>query len=125
MKKITEKELINILAQHKIWIGGEGGMCADLEDADLEGANLEGADLYGANLRGAKLTDANLHGAYLYGAKIKDATFDGADLTGTILEDLEKRKPTSIRPESNIRSEFEQLAKKHGLHITCMEFKLI
>ena len=65
MKTITETELKNILAEHKLWLAGKGGNCANLTGVDLVGANLEGADLAGANLEGA-----NLEGAYLWGANL-------------------------------------------------------
>ena len=81
-------ELKAILAQHKLWIEGDGveGKRATLQGADLEGADLEGAALQGAylqgaylagaNLRGTNLQDANLQGVYLQGADLQGATFD-------------------------------------------------
>ena len=92
MKKITEKELISILAQHKIWIGGEGGMCADLEDADLEGANLRGANLHGANLTSAYLRYTDLTSANLTSANLSHADLTDADLTGTVLDEKKKQE---------------------------------
>jgi hypothetical protein len=93
-------ELNKILEQHKLWIDGKGGKCANLTYADLTGAylkdanlggaslycaNLEGADLYDADLRGANLTGANLTGANLTGANLCSANLCGANLTGVDL----------------------------------------
>jgi uncharacterized protein YjbI with pentapeptide repeats len=116
MKKITATELKSILDQHKLWVDGKGGSRANLKDAILYDANLERANLGGAILHGAILTGANLEGANL----------EGANLTGTILEKKAEKQPevASFKSE-NLRSEFEALAKKHGLHITCLEFKMI
>jgi len=123
MKKITETELKSILDQHKLWLYGRGGKRANLYFANLEGANLEGANLRGANLGGANLTRANLAGANLGGANLV-----GAYLTYTIIEKNKTEKQpdvSSVKSESTIRSEIEAIAKKHGLQITCLEFKMI
>ena len=61
-------ELNLILYQHKLFLDGKGGTCAD-----LKGANLTRANLCGANLAGANLTRANLCGAYLAGANLTGA----------------------------------------------------
>ncbi len=103
---MEQSELKEILEQHKLWIDGKGGQRANLEDANLSDANLHGANLSGANLSGANLEDA--------------------DLTNTILDKKAEKQPevASVKSE-NLRSEFEALAKKHGLQITCLEFKMI
>lgn len=74
MKKITQKELNEIIKQHKHWFGGDGraGTKADLSDHDLSDMNLAGADLRGANLKGADLTDA-----YIEGARFEQAELEG------------------------------------------------
>lgn len=59
------EELKRILADHTLWLVGDGGQRANLLEADLHGADLRGANLYGANLRGADLRGANLSGANL------------------------------------------------------------
>ena len=79
-----------ILEQHRLWLNGKGGKCADLENAYLCGANLinadlEGAILYIANLQGANLNGAKLTGANLYGASLRGANLTGATLTGASL----------------------------------------
>ena len=82
MKKITKKELKEILEQHKLWLDSNGkeGKCADLTDADLRYANLTHADLRYANLSGANLT-----GAGLYRANLIEVNLTCANLTDAIL----------------------------------------
>ena len=100
--KISDDELNEILANHKLWIdskskyGNHANLCdadlsgANLRGADLRGANLNdtdlrGADLSGANLRGADLNGANLHRADLHRADLRDADLNGANLRGANL----------------------------------------
>lgn len=105
---MKEKELKNILDNHKLWIKSEGeqGRRADLSEAvifgenlsgqdlrfaDLSCANLEEADLKNINLMGADLSDSDLCGADLSGANLSGANlggtdFSGAKLTGASLE---------------------------------------
>ena len=95
---MEKSKLKEILEQHKLWIDGKGGKCAnlgyanlggaDLEGADLYGAKLNGASLWGANLTGANLHAANLRGANLYGANLGGANLGGANLTDAILPDI-------------------------------------
>ena len=79
-------ELNQILDQHRLWLYGKGGKCANLTDA-----SLNRADLMGANLRDANLTGADLYCASLGGAKFSDADLTGADLTGTNLTKADLR----------------------------------
>ena len=55
--KISDDELNEILANHKLWIDSKSkyGNHANLCDADLSGANLSDVALSGADLRGANL----------------------------------------------------------------------
>ena len=92
MKKITKKELKEILEQHKLWLDSneKEGKCADLSDADLRFANLTHADLRYANLSGANLTGAGLCRANLIEvnltcANLTDAILTSANLTRAIL----------------------------------------
>ena len=105
-------ELNEILEQHRLWVGGKGGKCAnlcgadlinanlrganlnradldsaDLICADLTGADLDSADLTRANLTGANLRDANLNCAYLTRANLTGADLTGANLQGAYLTD--------------------------------------
>ena len=82
---MKQTELNLILEQHKLWIDGKGGKCAnlggaDLYRADLNGANLKNADLWDANLTGAILWGANLTGANLTGANLEFASLEFASL---------------------------------------------
>lgn len=104
---ITFEELMEIINEHKNWLAGTGGTCANLSDADLRradlrcadlrranlsgaylsgarlgSADLSGANLSGANLRRADLSDANLSGANLSGADLSYADLNGTDLSG-------------------------------------------
>lgn len=47
---MIKDELKSILEQHRLWIEGNGGKCADLQRADLQGADLQGANLQDADL---------------------------------------------------------------------------
>jgi len=47
---MKEKELKEILDEHKKWLNGKGGQRADLINADLSDADLSGADLTGTIL---------------------------------------------------------------------------
>ena len=102
--KISDDELNEILANHKLWIdsnskyGNHANLCdadlsgADLCDADLSGADLSGANLNDANLSSADLSGANLYGANLYGANLcganlNDANLSSANLRGANLND--------------------------------------
>ena len=74
MKTYTKDELDKILADHALWLKGEGG-----EQANLSWANLRWADLSWANLR-----DANLRGANLSDADLRDADLSDANLRGGV-----------------------------------------
>ena len=79
-------ELNQILDQHRLWLDGKGGVCADLTDADLIDAYLRDADLTGAKLHAANLTGANLTVANLTVANLTGANLTVANLTGANLE---------------------------------------
>ena len=77
---MKQTELNLILEQHKLWVDGKGGKCANLGGANLGGADLYRANLTGANLKNAYLWDANLTGAILWGAILWGANLTGASL---------------------------------------------
>ncbi|WP_251390629.1 pentapeptide repeat-containing protein [Mediterraneibacter agrestimuris] len=83
---MEREELEKILEEHKEWIDGKGGKCANLRGADLRGTILRGADLRGADLSGADLREANLHRANL-----READLGGADLRGVNLRETNLR----------------------------------
>ena len=97
---MTPDQLKRVLADHALWLAGNGGECAKLRGANLSQANLRGAnlreanlsradlrgaDLRGANLIGADLSGANLIGTDLRGADLSEANLSGADLSGADL----------------------------------------
>ena len=102
MKKISKKELKNILEKHKKWLMNEkDGKRAnlsytDLSNADLNYAELQYADLNYAELGFADLNHANLAKANLYHANLQfselrfanltNAELSNADLSGANLE---------------------------------------
>ena len=66
---MDEKELENVLKNHRNLLSNADLRGADLRAADLKGADLRCADLSYSDLRGADLTGAVLTGAVLRGAK--------------------------------------------------------
>ena len=86
IKKITEKELEEILELHEKWLRGEEtGIRADLSDVDLACFDLSYARLGRANLNYANLSDAILIGANLVEINLIDANLNGSDLTNANL----------------------------------------
>ena len=83
---MTKEELENLLEEHGLWLFGQGGSCANLNDADLRDA-----DLSGANLSDASLNDANLRFASLRGANLRCANLSDANLSGANLRDADLR----------------------------------
>ena len=80
--KISDDELNEILANHKLWIESNSKYG---NRANLRGAILNDANLRGANLNGANLCGADLHRADLRGANLRGANLNGANLCGAIL----------------------------------------
>ena len=85
--KISDDELNEILANHKLWIDSNSkyGNRANLRGAILNDANLNDANLNDANLYRADLSGADLSGATLYRANLRGANLYGANLCGAIL----------------------------------------
>jgi len=111
MKTTTVTQLVDILAEHKLWLDRKGGSCADLTGANLRGADLRGADLKSANLSHADLTGANLRYANLTGADLYCA-----NLTGTIFEKkAENNKNVCVN--SSFGEELQVLLDKHGVKL--------
>ena len=92
---MEKEKLDKILENHKLWLNGEGGECADLRGANLKGADLRNinlsnidlrcADLYSADLRAARLRYAKLNSAKLSGASLYNTNLTGANLNGANL----------------------------------------
>ena len=77
---MIKNELNEILENHKLWLNGEGGECANLRGADLRYANLYNIDLRCADLNSADLNSADLRCANLRGASLSGASLSGANL---------------------------------------------
>lgn len=77
---MEKEKLDKILENHKLWLNGEGGECANLRGADLRYANLYNIDLRGANLNSADLNSADLRCANLNSANLNSANLSGASL---------------------------------------------
>lgn len=117
--EMTQKELNEIIKDHKLWLNGKGGKRANLRDANLQGANLRYANLRGAELRGADLQGANLQSAELQGADLRWANLQWADLRGAELRwaEIDNVMSTemtagfwSVCPEKGSFTAFKKLA---------------
>jgi hypothetical protein len=89
------------LANHALWLKGEGGERANLWGTCLKGANLSGASLQEANLWGANLYKVNLQEANLQGANLQEANLQGANLQEANLREANLRG-ANLR-EANLR----------------------
>ncbi len=83
---MDSEKLRQIIADHALWLAGNGGAKVDLRGADLRNANLRNADLGGADLRRADLRRADLGGVNLGDADLRDANLGGANLRGANLD---------------------------------------
>lgn len=77
---MDKEKLQEILGNHELWLGSNGGKRADLSYTDLRNADLSYANLRGANLSSANLSSANLSDADLRGANLNDANLSCANL---------------------------------------------
>ena len=94
---MTSEELRQAVEQHRAWLDGVVGACANLGGASLVSANLSGANLRSADLRDADLVSANLvsadlRGADLSGADLSDADLRSADLRSADLSGVNLRR---------------------------------
>ena len=78
--QINDKELSEILADHKTWLSEPAGE-ETKPRANLRGANLSSADLSSTYLSSANLSYATLRGANLSYATLRDANLSSADLS--------------------------------------------
>ena len=135
LRKITQKQLEEILHKHKLWLENkEGGEKADLSYVDLAGADLTGANLIGADLEYANLTDADLECANLMGANLMKANLTGTNLTGVYLEDtnledaiLEKANLTNTILQDTTPNENKEDTKEENkvLETNSMDFNKV
>mgnify|MGYP003206486120 CR=1 FL=1 len=88
MKRITERELKNILYKHERWLMEcEDGVKADLK-VDLSGADLRGTDLSNSNMFMAELVKTDLRGADLTGANLEFADLSLSKIEGAEMTDV-------------------------------------
>ena len=87
MKNINQEELNKILKEHKLWLKGEGGKRADLENTNLKDVYLKNTNLQYANLKYADLECVNLRGANLRNANLKNVNLQYTNLAEVNLED--------------------------------------
>lgn len=105
MKRITKKELKEILDKHQKWMLNEDeGERADfsymnLAGVDLRRENLGGMILQGADLRGADLTGTTLVETDLKGTDLKDTDLKGADLRGADLRGADLKGATLVETD--------------------------
>ena len=91
MKNINQEELNKILKEHKLWLKGEGGKRADLENTNLKDVYLRNANLQYANLKDANLELVNLRGSNLRYANLQHANLQYTNLAEVNLEDANLR----------------------------------
>ena len=96
MKKLTQKEVNEIIKKHQMWLNNEeGGKQAkfsdmnlnglDLSNSNLEDAYFSGTDLVGANLENCNLRSCQMSYADLSFANLKNCNLQHADLGSCIL----------------------------------------
>ena len=86
MKNISKEELNEILQKHKMWLNGEGGKRADLENTNLKDVYLRNANLQYANLKDANLELVNLRGSNLRYANLQHANLQYTNLAEVNLQ---------------------------------------
>ena len=82
---IFQEELNKIIKDHKLYLNGTGGKCAELSGANLSRADLKDADLRGVDLSDADLRNADLRGADLFNANLTGVNLEYASLSGVNL----------------------------------------
>ena len=96
MRKITQKNLNEILELHKLWLldntkGKKANLSftdlsnTDLSNTDLSNSDLKFTNLIYANLKRANLSNSNLNNAYLNNANLGFTDLSNTDLRNTIL----------------------------------------
>ena len=110
---MKKEQLDKILADHALWLRGQGGSMANLQGVDLRGADLQGADLREADLR-----KANLQGANLWEVDLQNADLQGANLSNTDLQNADLRE-VNLREANlnNVKFSPYQIAPEEGSFI--------
>ena len=97
MKTYTQKDLQEILDNHKLWLSDPTkGKRADLSYSNLSYSNLSkcdlrGSNLSGSNLRGSNLSYSNLSKCDLSKCDLRDCDLSECDLRGSDLSDSNLR----------------------------------
>ena len=73
-------DIVHMLDQHKIWMQGGPGACADFTLQDLRGFDFSDRDLSGAKFTGANLQRCRFRASTLKGADFYVANLADADL---------------------------------------------
>jgi hypothetical protein len=84
---MTADQIAAAITDHKLWLEGKGGKCANMQRANMRGAfmrgaNMRGANMQGADMRGAFMRGADMRGAFMRGANMRGAFMRGADMRG-------------------------------------------
>jgi len=88
---MNKEKLNKILEQHKLYLQGEGGECADLRGCDLRECDLRGCDLRECNLSWSNLSGCDLSGWDLRGCDLSWSNLSGCDLRGCNLSGCDLR----------------------------------
>ena len=85
MKTYTKDELGKILADHKLYLDGNGGKRANLSGSnlshsDLSHSNLSDSDLCSSNLRGIDLSHSNMSGSDMRDSDLRNSNLRGTGL---------------------------------------------
>lgn len=97
---MIKNELNEILENHKLWLNGEGGECANLRGASLYNANLYSSNLNNANLNNVK---TNMYTIGYNLACSEEGSFIGYKKAGKyivkllIMEDSKRNSATTLK----------------------------
>ena len=127
MKKITQKELNEIIKKHQMWLNDEnGGERArfndmnlnglDLSNSNLEAAYFCGTDLVHSNLENCNLKSCQMCYADLSYANLKNANIQYADLSSCILINTNLENCNLYQTTLDVRS-LQCKAKLDGVKI--------
>jgi uncharacterized protein YjbI with pentapeptide repeats len=133
--KVSDADLVRMLAGHEHYATGRGGTRAQFQFADLDGqvlanrnldeAEFTGASLVGANLFGSSLVRAslycadlrncNLRSSKLVRADMRGASFKGADLSNSVLDGADLRAATMMFVRTHKVSVVDRSATPEGM----------
>jgi len=79
LKKYTPAQLVEIVAQHRLWLWREGGERADLSYSDLSHRDLSHSDLRNVDLSHSDLSYSDLSHSDFRGSALCYSDFRGSD----------------------------------------------